>query len=67
MAEEQWELNEAIELVKVTGEWRGYPGTGGIWIGSNKTLADARFDDWGLARAVASIINAVKDGRLKNA
>jgi hypothetical protein len=32
--------------------------------GLNDGLADATFEDWGLARATAEILNAVLDGRL---
>lgn len=64
-AEHAGDLADAIELVKLAGRrgFRNYPGTGGIWFG-NETLAQGRFDDWGLGRAVARILNAVNDGRL---
>jgi hypothetical protein len=32
--------------------------------GNNVGIADATFEDWGLARATAEILNAVLDGRL---
>jgi hypothetical protein len=43
---------------------RSYPGTGGLWFGANNGMADATFEDWGLARAVAIILNAANEGRL---
>jgi hypothetical protein len=58
------ELMESVELARMASPFRSYPGTGGIWCGSNNNLADATFDDWGLARAVARIMNAVLDGTL---
>jgi hypothetical protein len=65
-------LADAIELVHIgAGKhgYRSYPGSGGLWVGDpNGTdgigIADASFTDWGLARAVAEILNAVLDGRL---
>jgi hypothetical protein len=46
---------------------RSYPGTGGIWLRRNVHRPDAEFIDWGLARAVAEILNALADGRLVRA
>ena len=37
---------------------------GALWFGGHRGLADADFRDWGLARAVAVILNAVLDGTL---
>ena len=64
MTIQDWELDEAIELIGIASPFRSYPGTGGIWAGSNKNIADAQFDDWGLARATATILNAVLEGKL---
>jgi hypothetical protein len=59
------ELDDAIELARIGAEGGGYRAyDGGIWIGRNHNLADARFDDWGLAQSVAIILNAVLDGTL---
>ena len=58
------EIAEAIELIKMATPARSYPGTGGLWFGQNRNLADASFDDWGLARAVAAIMNAIGDERV---
>jgi hypothetical protein len=38
-----------------------------MWVGGNDGIADATFENWGLARAVAEILNAVLDGRLASA
>jgi hypothetical protein len=60
-------LQDAIELCAVAtfgGPARSYPGTGGIWLRRNVHRPDAEFIDWGLARAVAEILNALADGRL---
>jgi hypothetical protein len=43
---------------------RSYSGTGGLWFGANNGMADAAFEDWGVARAVAVILNAAHEGRL---
>ena len=63
-------LADAIELVRIgasaTG-YRSYDGSGGVWVGDNAGIADAVFSDWGLARSVAEILNAVLDGRLTSA
>lgn len=59
------DLKDAIELVKIGSPYRSYPGTGGIWAGRNQDFADANFVDWGLARATATILNAVVGGKLK--
>jgi len=63
------ELAEAIELARLAAPFRSYAGTGGIWHGrrhddEHQYMPDARFDDWGLARATAIILNAVLDGSL---
>jgi hypothetical protein len=58
------DLADAIEIAGMVRPARSYPGTGALWFGRNEGLADATFTDWGLARAVATIINAVNDGRL---
>ena len=66
MAEEQ-EIDEAIEIARIGaahGGYRTYHDSGGIWCGSNHGIADGNFDDWGLARSVAIILNAVLDGTL---
>jgi hypothetical protein len=60
-------LTDAIELIRIgagAAGYRSYPGTGGMWAGGNDGIADATFEDWGLARATAEILNAVLDGRL---
>ena len=60
-------LDHAIEIIKIgatNGGYRNYPGSGGIWAGRNDGFADARFNDFGLARATAEVLNAVLDGRL---
>jgi hypothetical protein len=60
-------LVDAIELVRIgagRAGYRSYPGTGGVWAGANGGIADAVFEDWGLARATAEILNAALDGRL---
>jgi hypothetical protein len=59
------ELAEAIEIVGVVRGYHSFPGSGGIWCGRNREAPDGLFTDWGLARAVAIILNAVNDGRLK--
>jgi hypothetical protein len=58
------ELKEAIDLVRIGAPYRSYAGTGGIWAGHNRNSADAQFEDWGLARATAIILNAVLDETL---
>lgn len=58
-------LEEAIEIVKVAGGYRTYPGAGGMWTSHNIGLPDAQFDDRGLAKATAIILNAVISGGLK--
>lgn len=61
------ELDEAISLVRTGAGRRGYrsySGGGEIWAGNNEQYADARFVDWGLARATAIILNAVARGEL---
>ena len=60
-------LNDALEIVKIGRAPRYYPGAGGIWFKEENGPADANFEDWGLARAVAEIINAVREGRLVKA
>ena len=50
--------------MSITRDWRSYPGSGGIWIGDNEEHSDGNFEDWGLARAVAIIINALNNGQL---
>jgi hypothetical protein len=45
-------------------EARSYPGSGSLWFGRNSEFADATFTDWGLARATATILNAVRTGQL---
>ena len=57
-------LAVAIELAKIGGPYRSFPGTGGIWAGHNEQFPDADFRDWGLARATAIILNAIIDGQL---
>lgn len=60
-------LATAIEIARIGAGrdgYRTYPGTGGIWAGSNQNTPDASFVDWGLARATVEILNAVLDGRL---
>ena len=57
-------LEDAIEIVKIGAPYRTYSGDGGMWCGQNRGIADANFDDWGLARATAAILNAVVEGRL---
>jgi hypothetical protein len=52
------ELDEALDLLGIAVPVRTYPGCGGLWFGHNTGIADATFDDWGLARAVAVILNA---------
>lgn len=60
---ETWTLQHAIEIAGLGTPARTYPGGGEMWVGSNSGPADAVFTDWGLARAVAIILNAVRDGR----
>lgn len=63
------ELEDAIEIIRIgAGKqgYRNYPGSGGIWAGRNENFADATFVDWGLARATATILNAVLDGTLSS-
>ena len=57
-------LKDAIELIGMAMPARSYPGTGGLWFGHNQNMADATFEDWGLARAVAIILNAVHANQL---
>ena len=57
-------LEEEIELIKFAGPYRNYPGSGGIWAGSNDGIADGNFTDWALGRAMARIAQAVCDGEL---
>lgn len=59
-----WTLEHAIEIAKIGGPYRSFDGTGGLWAGTHEGIADATFDDWGLARATSIILNAVLDGRL---
>lgn len=62
-----WTLEHSIEIAKIGAGhegYRAYNGSGGLWAGSYNGMADAQFDDWGLARATAEILNAVIDGRL---
>jgi len=59
-----WTLEYAIEIARLAGRYRNYNDSGGIWANHNHGLADATFDDWGLARATVIILNAVLDGRL---
>jgi hypothetical protein len=40
---------------------------GGLWLGDNQGIADARFDDHGICRAVAIVINAAGAGLLSAA
>jgi hypothetical protein len=58
------DLQHALEILSIAGEVRSYPGTGGVWFGRNHNMADATFEDWGLARAAATILNAVRTGQL---
>lgn len=61
-------LREEIELVAICAGRRGFrsfEGGGHIWAGNNSGIADGSFTDWGLARAVTAILNAVSEGRLK--
>ena len=63
-------LTDAIKLARIGAGamgYRSYAGSGGMWVGGNDGIADATFEDWGLARAVAEILNAVLDGRLISA
>jgi hypothetical protein len=60
-------LGDAIEFAQMVHPMRSYPGTGAIWIGSNEGLSDGSFTDWGVARAVAIIMNAVVEGKLVRA
>jgi hypothetical protein len=63
-----WTLEHAIDLVRTGAGREGYynaAGSGGIWAGSNRNIADAQFVDWGLARATAVILNAVVNGQLQ--
>jgi hypothetical protein len=60
-------LTDAIELIRIGAGakgYRSYPGTGGMGVGGNDGIADATFEDWGLARETSEILNAVLDGRL---
>ncbi len=59
-----WTLKHAIEIAKIGPDYRSYDGSGGLWNRGNHGIADAMFVDWGLARAVSIILNAVRDGRL---
>ena len=46
-------LTDAIELIRIGAGakgYRSYPGTGGMGVGGNDGIADATFEDWGLAR-----------------
>lgn len=57
-------LLEAIELLELACPMHNFPGSGGIWFGNNHGPPDGGFTDWGVARAVAIVINAVVEGRL---
>jgi hypothetical protein len=58
-------LADAIDLVAIAHPYRTQDGGGEIWCGHRSGgFPDARFDDWGLARAVALILNAVVEGKL---
>lgn len=53
------EMVHALEILSIGMSNEGvrcYPGGGGLWFGKNRELADATFVDWGLARAVATIL-----------
>ena len=56
-------LGDAIEIVKIGGPYSTYPGTGDLY-GVTDLSIEAKFWDWGLARATAVILNAVIDGKL---
>jgi hypothetical protein len=51
------DLDDALDLLGIAMPVRTYPGCGGLWFGHNAGIADATFTDWGLARAVAVILN----------
>ena len=60
-------LEEAIEIARIGAGKEGfqsYPGTGSIWAGQHDGFADINCTDWGLARAIAIILNATLDGTL---
>jgi hypothetical protein len=57
-------LDDAIELIAMAHPCRTQDGGGELWCGRRGDAPDARFDDWGLARAVAITLNAVVEGRL---
>lgn len=59
-----WTLEHALEIARMAYPFRSYDGTGGIWCDENNGIADGNFTDWGLARAVTIILNAVMDGTL---
>lgn len=65
------DLKDAMELINIgvgttRPAYRNYPGSGGIWTGDHElNIPCGHFDDWGLARATAEILNAVLDGRLR--
>lgn len=45
-------LKDAIDLISIGAGRDGYRvGNGAMWAGSNTSIADATFVDWGLARA----------------
>lgn len=64
MSNDPWTLEYAIEIANIGGPYHNHAGSGGLWASRNHDIADATFDDWGLARATTIILNAVLDGRL---
>lgn len=65
MAEPEDELSHALEIARIGGRYRFWPGSGQVTTPYDHPMQPAgNFVDWGLARAVAIILNAVIDGKL---
>jgi len=59
------DLEYAMQLARIGGPYRSWPGSGQITGPYDRPMQPtAQFSDWGLARAVAIILNAIESGDL---
>ena len=62
---EVWTLEHAIEIAMIGMHHNEFRADGGgLWTSDVEGPPDATFTDWGMARATAMILNAVRDGSL---